>query len=337
MRALALVLAVLSKIVFGLNTPLKLFSPAKVNLFLRVMGKRDDGFHELASLFQAIDIGDILSFEIRESEDLIECNIPGLPTDDSNLVTRAINLYRSKVPEAPFVHCKLDKRLPMEAGLGGGSSNAATTLYAMNLLTHSAATQEELIEWSAELGSDITFFLGPTGTAYCTGRGEIIQPIDLIQEQELFVIKPAMGLSTPLVFKTLANTNYATLSPRHPKDILQAFSNNAGPLNYINDLEPPAFEIQPILDQVKQKLLAYFPAGAMMSGSGTSLFGILSKKQRTDLSLESFPIDFQHECKRDLDLDLAVWRCRFCFRGYSDPNDSSSPFWYPFPEELRFL
>mmetsp|Transcript_27759 Transcript_27759/g.89552 ORF Transcript_27759/g.89552 Transcript_27759/m.89552 type:complete len:342 (+) Transcript_27759:54-1079(+) len=306
---------------------LSLFSPAKVNLFLRVLGKRDDGFHELASLFQAIDVGDVLRFGVLPSSavrDEIECDLPELPTDESNLVTRAISLFRSRVPSAPFVRCFLEKALPMEAGLGGGSSNAATALWAMNELSGRPATRNELIDWSADLGSDVTFFLGDTGTAYCTGRGEIVEPLKpLSGATELFVVKPrAVGLPTPLVFETLGKTlNYATLSPRDPRaDLLQAFTSDAGPGpdDFVNDLEPPAFQVEPKLRDLKAKLTKYFPAGAMMSGSGTALFAILDDAQRTDLDMEQFPGTFRAECREDLGLDVFVWRVAFANKPHKD-------------------
>ena len=309
-----------------------LFSPAKVNLFLRVLGKRDDGFHELASLFQAIDIGDTLRFRVlppSAKNDVIECSIPELETGESNLVTRALKLYRSKVPSAPFVHCYLEKTLPMEAGLGGGSSNAATTLWAMNELNAKAATSDELREWSAELGSDITFFLGDTGTAYCTGRGEIIESVKPLPRTELFVVKPLdVGLSTPLVFKTLAKAGYASLSTRDAKeDLLRVHTSPAGPGpdDFLNDLEPPAFDIEPKLSDIKQKLQDRFPSGAMMSGSGTALFAIIDPQQSADPDLEEFPGRFRTECLNDLGIDLKVWRVAFAQR-----TETS---WFPPPPQ----
>jgi len=316
---------------------LELFSPAKVNLFLRVLGRREDGFHDLASLFQAIDFGDTLKISTlppSAEADVFECDTPGVPLDSRNLVVRAIELYRSKRPDAPFVRARLEKSVPMEAGLGGGSSNAATALWAMNALNKNAASDAELIEWSADLGSDITFFLGDTGTAYCTGRGEIIEPLPALPAGELFVVKPATGLSTPLVFKTLAASKYETLSEREPQELLGAFCSDFGPApsDYVNDLEPPAFECNPVLADIKSALAEQpFSAGAMMSGSGTSLFVVIDPKHATDLGVEAFPSAFERFCRETLDIDVKVWRVNFLAREGSTSSSFSSG-WYPHPE-----
>ena len=300
---------------------LELFSPAKVNLFLRILRKRDDGFHDLASLFQAVDLGDTLAFEVLgdgAKADALECDAPGCPLDASNLVLRAIALLRARLEHraaVPFLRVRLDKRTPIQAGLGGGSSNAATALYAANELAGRPASESELVEWSGELGSDITFFRGPTGSCYCTGRGEVLEPVDALPARDLVVVKPAVGLSTPLVFKTLAASGYATLrDDADPRALLGAFAapGEASPASYVNDLEPPAFECEPCLAALKAKLLdapENFSA-AMMSGSGTSVFAVA----RPGLDGAAFKRRFEAEAKADLGLDVQVWKTAFAAR-----------------------
>jgi len=300
---------------------LSLFSPAKINLFLRIIKKRDDGFHELASLFQAIDLGDVLSFEKLSptDEDILECETEGMPLDATNLVLRAVALLREKCPDKiPGFRILLEKQTPMQAGLGGGSSNAAAALYGVNELCGRPASQEQLIEWSGALGSDITFFLGPTGSAYCTGRGEILEPVDALPTtyKHLFVIKPYRGLSTPLVFKTLAASEYSTLRrDADPRTLLKSFGDGsrAAPLSdYVNDLEPPAFECEPVLASIKERLLdKYGFHAAMMSGSGTSLFAVATG---SEVDAAAFPSTFVEECKNELDVDVDVWPTRFLGR-----------------------
>jgi len=300
---------------------LSLFSPAKINLFLRIIKKRDDGFHELASLFQAIDLGDVLSFEKLgdKDEDVLECETEGMPLDSTNLVLRAVALLREKCPDKiPGFRILLEKQTPMQAGLGGGSSNAAAALYGVNELCGRPASQQQLIDWSGALGSDITFFLGPTGSAYCTGRGEILEPVDALPTtyKHLFVIKPYRGLSTPLVFKTLAASEYSTLRrDADPRTLLESFGDGsrAAPLSdYVNDLEPPAFECEPVLASIKERLLdKYGFHAAMMSGSGTSLFAVATG---SEVDADAFPAAFVDECKRELDVDVDVWPTRFLGR-----------------------
>ena len=134
---------------------LQLFSPAKTNLFLRITRKRDDGFHELASVFQALGLGDTLTFEKLEngeSLDVLTCNEPSVPLDEKNLVTKAFSLFRKKTGIKAFFRCDIDKQTPLEGGMGGGSSNAATALWAANKLSGSPASDASLIEWGGELG-----------------------------------------------------------------------------------------------------------------------------------------------------------------------------------------
>lgn len=259
---------------------LSLFSPCKVNLFLRIIRKREDGFHELASLFQTIGFGDTLHLKLLDdsaTEDIFECNMEGVPTDKTNLVLRALDLMRDKTGCQKFFKANLVKQVPAQAGLGGGSANAATAMFGANELMGHPATDDELIEWSGALGSDITFFLSK-GTAYCTGRGEILEPItpSPFPPTKICIIKPKnIGLSTPAVFGAL---QYDKLSSRDPKELLQTFLDK-GVLavskdDYINDLEDPAFRVVPELKDLKDEVEECGFDFVMMSGSGTSLFGL---------------------------------------------------------------
>jgi len=144
-------------------------SPAKINIFLRILRKREDGFHELASLFQAISLSDRLSLRSQSelAKDSMECNMPGVPTDSSNLILKALDVFRKNTGTKEFFHVRLEKNVPMEAGLGGGSANAASALWAINELSGRPATNAQLAEYGAEFGSDISFFFS-NGTAYCT-------------------------------------------------------------------------------------------------------------------------------------------------------------------------
>ncbi len=246
---------------------LKLRSPAKINLFLRVMGKRSDGYHDLASLFQAIDLADTLTFELSR-EDEFSCSVPNLSLDGSNLVIKALQLFRQKT-ELPFrVKIHLEKHIPMQAGMGGGSSNAATTLWALNALHNFPFSDYELQDWSSSLGSDVPFFFA-NGTAYCTGRGETVRPLaPLTLPENLSWFKPREGLSTPAVFKAL---DLSLCSKIDPEELLEAFYSQK--FQFINDLQEPAFRLLPILRTYQQELLAKGWSDASMTGSGTAFFG----------------------------------------------------------------
>ncbi|KAA8544512.1 hypothetical protein F0562_022448 [Nyssa sinensis] len=176
---------------------LTLFSPCKINVFLRITSKREDGFHDLASLFHVISLGDKIKFSLSpsKSKDQLSTNVPGVPLDDRNLIIKALNLYRKKTGSDKYFWIHLDKKVPTGAGLGGGSSNAATALWAANQFSGCLATEKELQEWSSEIGSDVPFFFSH-GAAYCTGRGEIVQdiPLPIPFDIPMVLIKPPAGV-----------------------------------------------------------------------------------------------------------------------------------------------
>eukprot|EP00523_Entomoneis_sp_CCMP467_P006080 CAMPEP_0168720290 /NCGR_PEP_ID=MMETSP0724-20121128/1482_1 /TAXON_ID=265536 /ORGANISM="Amphiprora sp., Strain CCMP467" /LENGTH=350 /DNA_ID=CAMNT_0008766879 /DNA_START=8 /DNA_END=1057 /DNA_ORIENTATION=+ len=258
------------------DSTLSLFSPCKINLFLRIIRKREDGFHDLASLFQAIGFGDSLELTpIDGTADEFTCNMPGVPVDSSNLVLRALELMRTKTGVEQYFKANLIKQVPAQAGLGGGSANAATAMWGANQLMGDPASLEEMVEWSGDLGSDITFFLS-RGTAYCTGRGEIMDSIDppLPSGTRLCIVKPNVGLSTPAVFKALEYDKLSTLDA--DEELLPTFLKGIDDVPdgyFINDLEFPAFKCLPELKELKDELLQEEGFDhVMMSGSGTSIF-----------------------------------------------------------------
>ena len=288
---------------------LKLISPCKINLFLRILGRRPNGFHDLASLFQTISLSDEMTFSERISLDQCDsllCSDATLKVDDSNLVIKALNLMRTKTGINKYFDVSLTKKVPMQAGLGGGSGNAATAMYAFNKLCGYPATLEQLLEWSGDIGSDITFFFS-SGTAYCTGRGEILTPLsELPHSKDVYVhiFKPNAGLSTGLVFNTLDLDN---LSPNKPEMLLDKFT-TLGALKasqengMINDLEPPAYICNNDLLKLKEYIQNTIDndsssnsndiGGTMMSGSGTSIYTLTNGPLQTttiNQIIEKFP------------------------------------------------
>lgn len=239
-------------------------SPAKINLFLKILGRRSDGYHEIASLFQTINLFDDLSFSLSDKDDFTSSD-SSLPIDSSNLVMKALELFRRRTGLIHPVSIKLTKNIPVEAGLGGGSSNAATTLWALNQLFGMPFNDNQLKILGAEIGSDVSFFLSK-GTAYCTGRGEVILELDALAKQDVYIVKPAYGLSTPMVYKNLKINELAIFDPQK---LLESFYLKNPILH--NDLETPAFFLKPELAALKQTLLQSF-ASVLMSGSGTCFF-----------------------------------------------------------------
>ncbi|GMY10280.1 4-diphosphocytidyl-2-C-methyl-D-erythritol kinase, chloroplastic [Fagus crenata] len=257
---------------------LTLFSPCKVNVFLRITNKREDGFHDLASLFHVISLGDILKFSLSPSKtkDCLSTNVSGVPLDDRNLIIKALNLYRKKTGSEKFFWIHLDKKVPTGAGLGGGSSNAATALWAANQFNGCLATEKELQEWSSEIGSDVPFFFSQ-GAAYCTGRGEVVQdiPPPVPFDIPMVLIKPQQACSTAEVYKRLRLDQTSKVDPL---TLLEKISTNGISQDVcINDLEPPAFEVLPTLRRLKQRVIAASRGqydAVFMSGSGSTIVGI---------------------------------------------------------------
>lgn len=256
---------------------LTLFSPCKINVFLRITGKRPDGYHELASLFHVVSLGDIIKFSISPSttKDSLTTNVGGIPLDDSNLIIKALNLYRRKTGSSTYYWIHLDKRVPTGAGLGGGSGNAATALWAANQLNGGLVEEKQLQDWSGEIGSDIPFFFS-RGAAYCTGRGEVVEDVPaLSMELPLVLIKPKEACSTAEVYKCFQLDRASSVDP---KKLLKSIATDGISQEIcINDLEPPAFEVLPTLKTLKERVLA---AGrgryqaVFMSGSGSTIVAV---------------------------------------------------------------
>lgn len=214
------------------------------------------GFHELASLFQSISLRDTIHFSKKPlhdpapDQDTLECERKGVPTNDSNLVLKALAKFRERTGVEQYFHVRLEKRVPFQAGLGGGSANAATALWAANVLADKPCTNKQLAEFGAEFGSDVSFFLS-SGTAYCTGRGEVLEDVQPLPQESLFIIKPSEGLSTAAVFKTL---KMEECSDRDPRQLLDKMREGVISAEYVNDLEVPSFKLLPRLAELKEKL-----------------------------------------------------------------------------------
>ncbi len=220
-------------------------SYAKINLFLKITGKRSDGYHDLISRFQTIDLHDELYVD-RSPFDHFSLSDPTLPLDERNLVIRARDLFRKETGYIELLSIRLEKRIPTEAGLGGGSSNAAAMLRAMNVMS---GKNIDLHPLASELGSDVNFFL-VGGTALCRGRGEIVEPEPDLPKQDYWIIKPNFGCPTKLVYQNLR-------APYADEE---------------NQLEAAAFIVEPRLKVIKDELKAQGFQNVTLCGSGSSFF-----------------------------------------------------------------
>ena len=241
------------------------FAPAKVNLGLAVLGKLENGYHELDSLFVTFDVGDTLTFETRDAG--IELEIVGLdlPTNTDNLVYRASEMYLEHLENPGGVKITLEKVLPIAAGLGGGSSDAAATLRGMMRLYPSG---QNLFELAQQLGADVPFLISG-GAARVQGFGEILTPLE-IPEIHLVLANPGVGITAHEAYLGL-NGRYGTALDL--ESIIMALGHRQPP-PYRNDLETPVLEAYPIVLQVKQALQNAGLYGVLMSGSGSTCFGL---------------------------------------------------------------
>ena len=253
---------------------LVLKSHCKVNLLLNILGRREDGFHELETIMQPVPLCDELQLE-RTADGLeLSCSDSRLPMDASNLVHRAATVFLEKTGETG-VRIHLQKNLPLAAGIGAGSSNAAFTLRGLNELFESPLNTDELQELAAGLGSDVPFFL-QDGPALATGRGEVVQPVEpfpALEGKGLLLIHPGFGVSTPWAYQTLAVLPDGYGEAGRMTALHQAL--HGGELTGLyNSLEVPVFQKHRILPLVKTFLLEQGALTALMSGSGSTTFAI---------------------------------------------------------------
>lgn len=255
--------------------PLKLKAPAKINLSLRILGKREDGFHEIDTLMTPLELHDELRISPAETFSF-HCSDPTLPTNADNLVVRAARLFADKTGWNPTVRIDLEKRIPHGAGLAGGSSNASAALNGLNQLSPAPIPETDLMAMAAEIGSDVPFFLQPS-PARCQGRGEIVVSQSLpedVRDLEILLVKPPFGVSTPQAYRAWADSKPV------PGLFYEEQKTPCG--NLVNDLERPVFAKYPILGLIKDRLRQSSGAlAALMSGSGSTLFGLFDPGSAT--------------------------------------------------------
>ena len=261
----------------------KLYSPAKVNLFLEVLGKRDDGYHDLATLMQRISLFDEMEFSLREEGIVVKCPGSGLPEDERNIAYRAVRALLERAGCRGGVEITIRKRIPMAAGLGGGSSNAASTLVVLNDFMGLAFSRDELIEIGATIGADVPFFIFEK-TAWAFGIGDRLQEADNIPILWFVLLNPGIEISTKTVYQgldlglTKEGIEFSIHNFRTAEEI-------AGGLR--NDLENVAFRLFPVLADLKRVLLDHGALGSLMSGSGSTVFGIFEGEKEALKAAES--------------------------------------------------
>lgn len=261
---------------------------AKINWFLQVLGKRPDGYHEVETVLQTISLHDEITFRADDQEGplTLTCDDPSIPTGNSNLIVRAADALRDQYAYRADIH--LRKTIPTQAGLGGGSSNAAVTLLALNVLWRGANSTIDDSMVPSCLGADVPFFL-TGGRCLATGIGANITPLPDGPKKHLIVIAPNAKVSTATAYAAL---NSASLTTSNSASILSsslAELNNADsrqwPLH--NDFERVIFEIEPEIGRAKNALLEAGARGALLAGSGSSVFGVFDTEAARDRALEN--------------------------------------------------
>ena len=255
---------------------IRVLAPAKINVFLRIIGCRPDGYHLLNSLMIPINLCDEIRIEADqrrsegESQLVLTCDDPAIPTDETNLVHQAATLLLRKAGVHTAVAIHLRKRIPVGAGLGGGSSNAAITLKGLNTLLELGFSDDHLCQFGARLGADVPFFL-PCRPAYIEGVGEILTPLPSFPHRWLVLVAPPFGVSTPWAYREF--DKLPPLRVQTPPGKLPPCQWPSSEL-LVNDLERAVFPTYPQIAAIKTALLHYAAEGALMSGSGSSVFGI---------------------------------------------------------------
>jgi len=272
---------------------MQVLAPAKINLSLKILGRRSDGFHEIDTFMAPISLCDEIKVEKRSGKTgiVFRCDVPSVPQGDDNLVVRAAKAFVAKAKIDAAISIELQKKIPHAAGLGGGSSNAASTLLALNQLFETNLPREALSKIAETIGSDIPFFIFQSA-AVCKGRGELVTPLKLRQRLSLLLVNPGFAVSTSWAYhhwqasREIPRVSYAT----------QEF----GGQTFVNDLERPAFEKFVFLAQLKMWLLKQPEVGAaLMSGSGSATFAVLREHAEADRIAE----------RAKAELDPELWTC----------------------------
>jgi 4-diphosphocytidyl-2-C-methyl-D-erythritol kinase len=256
-------------------------SPAKINLFLNILRKREDGYHEIATLMQAIDLEDEIVLEKRGKGITLRTDHPNCPAGESNLAFKAAALLLEDQKISDGVSIQISKRIPIAAGLGGGSSNAAATLKGLNRLFELKTPKRRLHQLAAQLGSDVPFFLS-SGQTLAKGRGEKLKPLTLFRDYWLVLVYPGFEVSTRWAYQ-----NFKISLTRGKKEFnLTNLENRKGffkaLLGFDNDLEKAVQERYPAIGRIKDILISSGAIKSSMSGSGPTVYGVFKHKLKAE-------------------------------------------------------
>lgn len=260
---------------------IKLKARAKINLGLDVVRKREDGYHEVRMIMQMINLYDKITLRrITEPEIRVTTNLPYLPVNEDNLVYRAAKLLMDEFQVAEGVEIELQKYIPVAAGMAGGSSDAAAVMVGVNRIFHLGLTKKQLMERGVKIGADVPFCI-MRGTALAEGIGEVLTPLPAMPHCSLVIAKPKIHVSTKFVYGNLK----AGELKEHPDIDGQVQALREGSLEQLvakmgNVLETVTVPAYPVIDEIKKTMLKNDAMGAMMSGSGPTVFGVFEREDR---------------------------------------------------------
>ena len=284
-------------------------APAKINLYLQVTGRREDGYHYLSTLMQKISLYDQVDLEKTESGIRLSCPDNDLPEDESNLAFRAARLFFERLPatrnrEMEGVAITLRKGIPIAAGLGGGSSDAAAVLRGLDTLYATGFTDKELQDMGASLGADVPFFVANLPAVWATGIGDQLREAIPLTDYIILVVNPGYSVSTPWVYENFALTvgeNINNLknfqNPELDQGHQDVFVSRAiRPTELMNDLEQVTSAHYPEIELLNQKLMRNGAVASMMSGSGPTVFGLfkMSESERAEACAKALKKEFRN-------------------------------------------
>src|SRR5256714_11755725 len=272
---------------------MEILAPAKINLSFRIKGLRADGFHEIETLMAPIALADRLEIERAGEHGRIHfsCDDASLPSGDDNLVIRAAKLFQERTKITGGIAVSLEKKIPHGAGLGGGSSDAASTLLGLNELFDARLPQNDLVQLAAELGSDVPFFI-MRSAAVCRGRGEIVESVTVTAGVHLVLLKPNFAVATPWAYGRWKESRELSGVDYSPQEL--------DGVRFVNNLERPVFEKFVFLARLKTWLRQQREvAVAMMSGSGSTMFGVLRAGAKAEELVD----------RARTEIDPRLWSC----------------------------
>ena len=275
---------------------------AKINLTLRVLAKRADGYHDLDTIFQTVSLHDTIELSLIDQPHLIlSCNDRSLPLGEDNLVIRAAQALQDRFSSSKGARIHLEKRIPVQAGLGGGSSDAAVTLVGLTRLWDLIATKEDLMAIASQLGADVPLFL-LGGTARGTGSGDKLEPLVDGAEKFLLIIKPNANVNTSDAYKALDQRSLTTHNSKTilSSSIAKQVFDRTDLASLTNDFEVVAFDLAPETRRAKAALLKAGANAALLAGSGSAVFGIFDSEDAQRRGIQAI----------DLETGWRVFPCR---------------------------